>query len=213
MKPFSVMSALSFLLLAACATTQEMPATQPEIISMTALPPARALSNVHQLRVNVLFHVLNDGGVAEVRILANGNNPAWEAAAADSMKRWRFSPAPGNDSGAGRWIRYTLVVRIEEPVIMNLGELTAPDKETADSLYHLLQQGLPYDSLARFVAADTDLAALASPHTVDIATYPGHVRNELRQLAENGFTRPIRVGSRYVIYKRFPADTSRGLAQ
>jgi TonB family protein len=201
------------MMLAGCGVTQQIPFEQPELISMSALPPAPAHSYVNQLKLNVLFRVLKDGTVTDVRILGTSGESKWDAAAIDSMKQWRFATAFDDTSTAGRWIRYTLVVGIQEPMVMNLGELVLSTQAEADSLYHLLETGIAFDTLARHVRKGSADEAGRYLGMIDIARYPGHVRDELRTLAESNFTHPIRVGHNYVIYKRFTPDGSRNLAQ
>jgi parvulin-like peptidyl-prolyl isomerase len=46
---------------------------------------------------------------------------------------------------------------------------------------------------------------------VDITLYPVQVREALEQLRENEISRPIKVGDRYVIYKRFSDNIVRSL--
>ncbi len=203
----------SFMLLAGCAITREISVDQPELISMSSLPPTPPSSTITQLRLNVLFHILRDGTVADARILGSSGYPLWDAAAVDSMKQWRFAPALDDTSPTGWWMRYTLVVGIQEPIMMNLGELVMSNQGEADSVYQLLQSGVVFDTLARHVREGSAIDAVRYIGIVDIARYPGHVRDELRKLAEGSFTHPVRVGHNYIIYKRFKPDITMNLPQ
>jgi hypothetical protein len=146
-------------------------------------------------------------------MLGTSGYPQWDAAAVDSMKLWRFAAALHDSSASDRWLRYTLVVGIQEPIMMNLGELVVSNQKEADSLYLLLQTGIVFDTLARHVREGSTDEAGRYIGTVDIARYPRHVRDELRKLAESNCTHPIRVGHNFVIYKRFKPEDSQNLAQ
>jgi TonB family protein len=163
-----------------------------EVVVVSTLPRLSPVISPSGLVVNALFRVLDDGAVADVRLLGSSGEPDWDRAAIDSMKRWRFAPARDGSSPNGLWIRKKVVVQPHESIVMTLGELSAATRDEADSLYLLLQQRTNLDTL--FVA---------SLVTTDIGRYPSHVRDELKRLRENGVTRPLRVGGRFVIYKRF----------
>ena len=85
---------------------------------------------------------------------------------------------------------------------MPLGELTATSQGQADSLYSLLNQGVEFDMLVRQSQQMSSTFLGRFIGAASIARFPPQVRDELRRLATNQVTRPIRVGAAYVIYKR-----------
>jgi len=202
---------VTLLLFIGCATTQHAPTPsgQQELVAMTPLPPLASISFLGGLKLNAMFRLQNDGSVAEVKLLRSSGDPSWDAGAIDSMKQWRFAPLPQDTAPADHWIRFAIVVQVQEPVVMNLGEISSPDQREADSLYVLLQHGASFDSLARRGRQ------AGSPETdwffpsVNIARYPQYVREQLAGLRANTFTRPLRVGTKYMIYQRFRCSDPR----
>jgi TonB family protein len=200
---------LTLLLFLGCASpqyTDVLPA-QLDLVTMTPLPPLTSISNLGGLKLNALFRLLNDGTVAEIKLLRSSSDPKWDAQAIDSMKLWRFTPFSGQPTPTDRWIRFAIVVQIQEPIVMTLGELVSLNLREADSLYLLLQQGAQFDSLARSRQREASSGTDWFFPSVNIARYPHDVRQQLTGLPVNGYTHPLRVGAKYLIYKRFRCDS------
>ena len=199
---------VTLLLFLGCAATQhaDISSAQQDLVAMTQLP---SISFMSGLKLNALFRLQNDGSVAEIKMLRSSGDSHWDAQAIDSMKQWRFTPLPRDAAPVDHWIRFVIVVQIEEPVIMSLGELVSPGPREADSLYLLLQKGAQFDSLARRVTQGSSAGTDWFFESVNIAKYPPHVREQITGLRVNSFTHPVRVGTNYVIYKRFHRDDSR----
>jgi TonB family protein len=188
----------------------EVPVVQPELIRMTALPALPAGLSAVGLQLNVLFRVLGDGTVADVRILGSSGDDRWDSLACQSMRQWRFARIRREGVPGDIWFRQLVIVQTQtqEPIILTLGELTANSRREADSLYTLLQGGVDFDSLARQVSGLPPSEHPWFIGTVDIVMFPRHVREELRGIREDGVTRPLRVGERYAIYKRYSKNIS-----
>jgi TonB family protein len=215
MKYVSVLAAIAALLFVGCSASRpaEGPPPQLELISVTSLPTLPTMFSAGGLKLNVMFRVVNSGDVAEVKFVTSSGDPEWDQAAVDSMKQWRFTSWVPDGLPAECWVRNTCVVQIQEPCILTLGQLSAPTKEEADSLYALLEGGTDFDLLAKELRPGTTEKYGSYLGTMDISRYPQQVRVELRKLGVNGFTPPIRVGSNYMIYKRYSGDGSRTLPQ
>ena len=198
------------IFLAGCTAVRqtEAPTEQAEVISMVPLPPLTSVSSAQGLTLNVLFHVRNDGTVLDARMLGSSGDSEWDSLAARSMRQWRFALL-GSDTTAGdRWFRERVVVQVQEPVVMNLGELVCPSPQEADSVYALLEKGVDFDTLAKQVRGITSTEYCRCPGAVEIARFPRHVRDKLMKLGMNDITHPLRLGANYVIYKRFPGHIS-----
>lgn len=202
---------VTLLLFLGCAATQhaDISSAQQDLVAMTPLPPLSSISLLSGLKLNALFRLQNDGSVAEIKLLRSSGDPHWDAQAIDSMKQWRFTPLPRDAAPVDHWTRFAIVVQIQEPVVMSLGELVSPGPREADSLYLLLQKGAQFDSLARRVTQGSSAGTDWFFESVNIAKYPPHVREQITGLRVNNFTHPLRVGTNYVIYKRFHRDDSR----
>jgi TonB family protein len=189
-----IILSITLLLLAGCGGTLEVaaPTERVEIVSMTPLPPVAPGSHETGMRLNFLIHILQDGTVENVRMLGSSGNSEWDSLAMQSIRQWRYAPFRRDGVPVDLWFRQLVMVQIQEPIILTIGELVFSTLREADSLYALLGKGTNLDSLFR-----QDIG------TFDIAKYPKTVRDALRSLPVGGYTSPLRRGEEYVIYKRF----------
>lgn len=196
------------VLLTGCVATQQSnaPADQPELISMAPLPRILSVVPMEGFRLNVLLHVAEDGTVTEVRMLGSGGTPEWDSLAAQSIKKWRFTVPRRDGVPASLWIRKAVIVRIQERIVRNIGELVSATQHEADSLYSLMRAGADFDSLSRHIRGRVSGEHGEYLGAVDLAVFPQHVREVLQKLREDEITLPLRVGDRFVIYKRFRKD-------
>ena len=188
------------LIFSACAIPRqaELPATQLELINMTPLPPIKFPSFAGGLKLNVLLHVMQDGTVETVRMLGSSGDADWDSLALQVMKQWRYAIPRRDGVPVDAWFRQLVVVQIQEPIEMTIGELATSSLHEADSLYSLLEKHADLDTLFRHAFG-----------TVNIMAYPQQVREKLKKLDENEFTAPLRVGEEYVIYKRFSRSAAK----
>lgn len=194
MKQFIIILSALSLVFAGCAMPRqvELPSTQLELINMTPLPPIKSPVFASGLKLNVLLHVLQDGTVENVKMLGSSGDADWDSLALQSMKQWRYATPRREGAAVDAWFRQLVVVQIQEPIEMTIGELATPNLHEADSLHLLLQKHTDLDTLFRHAFG-----------TVNIMTYPQQVREKLKKLREEEFTAPVRVGEEFVIYKRF----------
>ncbi len=197
---------LALLLLTGCATSNRGIAPEPrtELILLTPLPPLTSRAMAFGVKLNVMFHVLPDGTTKEASLLNSSGDPDWDSLALDSLRLWRFTPLVREKEPPDRWVRYGVVVQVQEPIVMRLAEMVIPDRQRADSLFTLLKEGSDFESLgAKSLTGGTE-GTWKPPELVNLARYPGHVREKLCTLRTDQFTEPIRIGLTYVIFKRFP---------
>ena len=194
MKHTFAAASITLLLLAGCGTTQEAtaPTEHLELVSMTPLPSVTSDAYATGMKLNVLMHVLADGTVENVRMLGTSGDAGWDTLALGSMKQWRYAPYRRDGAPTDVWFRQLVVVQIQEPIVMTIGEIARPSQREADSLYALLGRGIDLDPLFR-----------QSIGTFDIVKYPQAVRAEVERLELGDFTAPLRLGDNYIIYKRF----------
>jgi TonB family protein len=198
MNYLSTAISIALLLLAGCAGTHDVaaPAEGVELIRMTSLPPVDLSAHKTGMKFNVLIHILQDGTVESVRLLGSSGRREWDSLALQRMKQWRYAPFRRDGVPVDLWFRQLVVVQIQEPIVLTIGELVSSGLHEADSLYALLERGTDPDSLFRQAIG-----------TFDIVKYPQKVRDELRRLDLGEYTSPLRRGGEYVIYKRFEKGT------
>ena len=194
-------------LLAGCSAIppSELPVEPPELVSSTSLPPITSIVPGDGMKFTVMIHVMSDGTVGGVKVLRSGAEPEWDSLALDSIMKWRFIAGRRDGTPVDIWIRQPLVIQIRNPILRTLAQIVCANEREADSLYALLALGADFDSIFR--------QSPPSPGTrdgyigsVDISVYPTSLRNELLRLREGEVSRPVRHGSRFVIYRRLRSE-------
>lgn len=183
----------------------------PVVVRTVPLPSIGAHFPLGGLKLDVMVHVLRDGTVGDAGLNRSSGIPEWDSLLIQSIRQWRFTAARRNGVPVDLWIRQPVAVQIQEPVMRILGELVAATPGEADSLYALLLGGAEFDSLLRHARGASPTAIGGLLGEVNIASYAPQVRSELQRLREDEVTHPLRVGDRYIIFKRFRKDLSRNL--
>ena len=181
-------------ILVGCGGSRQMPVQTErlELISMTPLPPISWSSYATEMRLVVLMRILEDGTVGDMKMQGSSGDRDWDSLALRNMRQWRYARPRSDSLPYDFWIRQPLIIRVQEPIVMTVGELVSSSLREADSLFLLLEKATDLDPIFRQAAG-----------TVDIATYPPNVRDQLKRLSRGENTTPLRVGDTYVIYKRF----------
>ncbi len=201
MKVFIVIAAL---LLCGCASFEppEGNYTLPELIIQASLPPWPYPPSVVALSFTFRVHVGADGSVKNAVIETRSGSNEWDSLAVAQVRKWQYAPATVNGQPRAIWIRQTVSVLFEKPLMIRLAELVCPERTLADSLYALLTAGAPFDSLARMYSSSLTRERGGVVGEVDIHTYPYRVRQELTNLRKGMITKPITLGRQFVIYKK-----------
>lgn len=194
-------------LLAGCSAIQqtETPYEPPELVKSAPLPPILTVVPRGGMRLNVMILVLKDGTVGNVRLLESSGDPDWDSLALHSIMKWQFTAARREGTPVEVWIRQPLLVQLRDPIIRILAELVCGAQREADSLYSLVKDGTDFDSLCRQAVLVSGERS-GSFGSVDVSLYAPHLRDELLRLREGEVSRPLRVGDRFIIYKRLKKD-------
>jgi TonB family protein len=192
------------ILLSGCKSLElpEAPETLPQLVYQAPLPPWPESSLLRELRLDLEIYVGTDGLVRDAVLITPTVFSEWNRRALEEVRKWRFSPAMARGKPVPLWIRQTVRVQFEQPMVMVLAEIAVSEAALADSLHRLLESGVPFDTLARrfSVAASRELGGVLGE--IDVRTLPNEVRRELVKLQEGEFSEPLVLGQRYVIYKR-----------
>lgn len=208
MTRFFVVAAI--VLLASCKSLElpETPETLPQLVYQVPLPPWPVSTTHRELSLDLKIYVGTDGVVRDAVLMTPTVFREWDKQALQEVRKWRFSPAMARGKPIPLWIRQTVRVQFEEPLLMVLAEIAVTEAALADSLYDLLESGVSFDTLAkRFsVAASREQGGLVGE--IDVRTFPSDVRRELVKLREGRFSEPLVLGQQYVIYKRLKQKLS-----
>ena len=196
---------VTFVLIIGCSAARQVDVSpdQLEVVSLAPLPPLTSTSTAGGVTLDILFHILNNGTVLDARMLRSSGDVEWDSLALQSMKQWRFAVPHQDSVPADQWIRRRVIVQVQDPVVITLGEMRFPNAREADSVYALLQKGTDFDTLAKQVRGGSSAQYCRCPGAVDLSRYPRHVRDVLKRLWVNDVTHPLRLGTDYVVFKRF----------
>lgn len=174
----------------------------PYPVTMALFPVLEEPGALDNIMLDVLFYVRHDGIVEDVALAKPAISSSWDAAAIDSMKKWVFTRPPSHLTENGIWLRRTVKVEFEEPMIMDLVALYVNDEAVADSLFRRFHWRTDLQRDFADPGAHDFSYQVQVERDINISRYPDHVRNELKKLKINGYTRPIRVDRQYVIFQR-----------
>jgi peptidyl-prolyl cis-trans isomerase SurA len=107
-----------------------------------------------------------------------------------------------NGQPAALWLRQTITIHFDKPLYMKIAELTCPEETLADSLYAVLLAGASFDSLARQFSVSNSRDRGGVVGEMDLHTLPLRISKEVATLHKGEFTKPLKLGRQYVIYKR-----------
>ena len=192
------------LILSGCGTFSDMqkPDTVPVLVYQTALPAVPSEWARSRPKIDVLFHVSRTGAVTEARFENPTGYDEWESEALRDMKEWRFSPARFGQDSIPVWVRVPIDVRFTDVKVLDLAQLVCVDMASADSAYALLVAGQPFDSVAQELPKNGRGIYAKNAEETDTSVYPENVQRELAKLAVSAFTKPMRIGNLYIIFKR-----------
>jgi len=180
----------------------ESPIELPGLVHSSPLPQIVSLVPGGGMKFTVRILVLKDGKVGDVRLVDSSGDPTWDSLAVESIRKWQFTPARRDGEPMALWIRQPLLVEIRDPMMRSIGQLVCETMREADSLYALMQQGEEFDSLVRRAGIRGSGIESAFVGSTDISIFSPLVRGEIQSLRENEITRPLKYGSRYVIFKK-----------
>lgn len=173
----------------------------PELITYAPLPPFHPLPSNHILKLKVVLCVKEDGTVEHARLASSSGDASWDSLAEQSIKQWRYAPPMRNGVPTAVWVHQQVVVQFDDPILMPLSHLSAFSQSQADSLYDLLTRGVDFETLVQhYAAASRERGGFLG--TVDIRTYAPRIREALKDLHQGEFTRPLRLGDKFEIFKR-----------
>lgn len=192
---------IALLIIVGCSSSRNFDQSAPYPVKMALFPVVEDAPK-DDLTLTVLFYLDKEGGVMDAALASEGLTPEWNAAAIDSMKKWVFSKPPQNLAENGVWVRRSVKVFFDEPVVMNLVSIAIPDVAVADSVYATLNYRSKLDELFRDSSRHVFPYTMTVEYDQNLGVYPDHIRNELKKLRLYTYTKPLKLDNYYVIYQR-----------
>ncbi len=195
---------LAALLLCGCATFEQQDPSYslPEVTYQPSLPPWPFHTNNATLNLTFKVRVATDGSVTNALIETPSGSGEWDSLALSQVRKWRYSPATMNGEPAALWLRQSISVHFDKPLLMEIAELSCPERALADSLYEMLVTGASFDSLARLFSVSDSRDRGGVLGEMDLHALPMHISRVVASLHMGEISKPLKLGRHYVIYKR-----------
>ncbi len=174
----------------------------PQVLLKHPLPPIPETFSRLSFDLDMVLFIQEDGSVGKTRLLKGSGDAEWDSLAVESIKKWRFTPARTGNQPISAWFHLRTNVRYAELQVMNLGEILCTTWEEADTVYKAIKQGEDFGELAMkySVAPTREMKGVLGETNINM--YPEYINEMLEKLAVNDYTRPIKYGDLYIIFKR-----------
>ena len=202
MKPIFFTMCLVCLIGCSSIIKQTSDSSVPQLLIQSQLPPIPESIRQLVLNLDVVLFVMEDGTVGKARMIKGSEDATWDSLTLSSMKQWRFAPARMDNKPIGSWFHMQSVLRYASPQYMNLGEILCTTEEEADSIYNVIEQGKNFNELAMQYSVDPSREMGGILGEININVFPENIRRSLSRLFINDYTKPIKYGDLYAIFKR-----------
>ncbi len=195
---------LSLIFLTGCSFFQQTTENNfaPQLLMQYPLPVIT--SSVYKLnfKIEMDLYIKEDGTVGKVKFVKSSGDKEWDSLAAESILKWKYSPARVDNHSINIWFHQSAVVEYQDPKYLFLSEIICPSLEEADTIYTALENGRNFDELAALQTLLYDHDRAGDLGKIDICLYPKNIRTELSYLEKDQYTKPLKYGDNYVIFKR-----------
>ncbi|MDR3626529.1 MAG: energy transducer TonB [Ignavibacteriaceae bacterium] len=199
-----ILMCICFTFLAGCSFWQETVENNigPQLLVQYPLPNITFSIARPSLKLEMDMLILEDGSVGKVKMITGSGNSLWDSLAAETILKWKYSPAHVDHHNIRIWMRQIAIVEYQDPQFIQLAEILCPTIEEADSIYAALENGKNFDELAALQKTLPDFDKNGDLGNVDIRLYPERIRHTLAFLTKDSYTKPLKYGDNYVIFKR-----------
>ena len=201
------MKHLVFILCLGCfigcsSTHQTADDSYPQILTRTPLPVVPTSISQPYFEMDMVLFILEDGSVGNVKLRRASGDSAWDSLAVASIRQWHFIPARFESRIISTWFRLKLTIRYANPIYLPLAEILCNTKQDADSVYQQLLRGEDFGELAMRYSVAPSRLMRGMLGEVDINLYSENIFKAIQQLSVGEFTKPLKFGEQFVIFKR-----------
>jgi len=188
----------------ACTSTQQLASniSPPSVLKQHPLPPVPKSILRENMRLDMQLYVAEDGSVKIVRFLTGSGDEEWDSQAKAVIAQWQYSPARLDNRPIGLWLHQVARVEYEDPFYIALATILCSTPEEAESVYAALEEGKDFDELAEQHSVVSKHSSSNALSKVDVHSYPKNVQQVLLELDQNVFSKPVKYGEHYAIFKR-----------
>ncbi|MDP3149562.1 MAG: peptidylprolyl isomerase [Ignavibacteria bacterium] len=186
-----------------CSSTQQTTDNSfPQILTRTPLPVVPTSISQPYFEIDMVLFILENGSVGNIKLRRASGDSVWDSLAVASIRQWHFIPARFESRIISTWFRLKLTVRYANPIYLPLAEILCNTKEDADSVYQQLLRGEDFGELAMRYSVAPSRLMRGMLGEVDINLYAENIFNIIQQLPVGEFTKPLKFGEQFVIFKR-----------
>jgi hypothetical protein len=186
-----------------CSSMQQMnDGTTPQLLIQSPFPPLPETLTRPVFELETVLFIMEDGTVGKTRMLKGSGDAAWDSLVLSSMRQWRFTPARMDNKPVASWFHMQSTLRFGNPQLMHLAEILCTTEDEADTVYNAIDQGQNFNELAMRYSVDPSREMSGMLGEVDINLYPENIRKPLSKLLIDGYTKPLKYGDLYAIFKR-----------
>ncbi len=199
------------LLISCCSTMNQFDSeiSSPELLKQYPLPSVPLSIYSPNFALNLRLLILEDGTVRRAVILNRTGNAEWDSLARESILKWKYLPARINNKPVSMWVSQRVCVQFTDPVYVNLAEILLDSLETAQAVYDALIHNEDFGALAAKFSVDPSRDYNGILGKVDIRLFPDYIQQEILKLGINDYTKPVKYGNQYVIFKKLSGESFR----
>jgi parvulin-like peptidyl-prolyl isomerase len=143
-----------------------------------------------------------NGDVERANLLTGSGDEVWDSLAALSLLDWKYSPAIYDGHPIKLMVRRKIKVIFVEPKVVSLAEIQLDNLLQADSVYTALLSGADFTTLVLKYSISPSREIKGYLGDVNIKHFSDNISIALSDLNEGEFTKPLRYGEHYIIFKR-----------
>jgi hypothetical protein len=201
MKPSIILICL--VILSGCSSVQQTTNDQAPVLLIQQPFPYVPLSiNKPEFYLSADIFIRENGTVGDVILQKGSGIKSWDSVATETIRTWTYIPRRVNNKPVACWVFQKMRVVIAEPILYSLSALLFPSYTIADSFYNYLVSGRKFEEIAKSNSLLPTMGKHIEIGLVNIYQYPDFIRNKLTNLSVGEFTKPIKYGDHFIIFKR-----------
>lgn len=175
---------------------------QPILLKQSELPPVPESLIRDSFEFYCEMLIDKKGDVETANILTGTGDAVWDSLAELSLLQWKYSPAIYGGHSIKLMVRRNVRVVFAEPKVLSLAEIQLDNLEQADSVYSALLSGADFTSFVFKYSTSSSRNRNGLLGDVNIKHFSKNISAALNQLTEGEFTKPLKYGEHYIIFKR-----------
>jgi hypothetical protein len=201
MRPSIILICL--VILSGCSSVQQKTNDQvPVLLIQQPFPYVPLSINKPEFYLSADIFIRENGTVGDVILQKGSGFKSWDSIATETIRTWQYIPRRVNNKPLACWVFQKMRVIIAEPIFYSLSALRCPSNTIADSFYNDLVSGCKFEEIANSIFLLPTLGKHIKIGKVNIYQYPEFIRNKLTTLSVGEFTKPIKYGDHFIIFKR-----------